>query len=146
MTVSETDDIVRRLDALESRAQISELRAKYAWFATRGDSAAISELFTEGGSFESRLGFDATEGRVLTGRVAIREGLTGKGKGDVVPLVTNEIVQIDGDRATGTCSVSSPVAPNTPHGFVGHYEEEFLRVQGQWLFARRLYIVYTPSV
>ncbi len=59
----------------------------------------------------------------------------------------NHLLQIEGDRARGICYLD--VRARTPDGFMigaGWYEDEYVRLEGQWLFAlRRLHMsFYVP--
>lgn len=50
------------------------------------------------------------------------------------------MVQIDGDRATGQAYWTHMTSDGTGYGtvdFFGHYEDEMVKVDGEWLFARR---------
>lgn len=50
------------------------------------------------------------------------------------------MVQIDGDRATGQAYWTHLTSDGTGYGtvdFFGHYEDEMVKVDGAWLFARR---------
>jgi hypothetical protein len=101
-------DLEARIDALESRAAIDELRSRYAWHAMRGDAAGVASLFTEDCVFD---------------------GPAGPG-----------IIEVNGDRATGSCVMETPMAPDFGH-LVGDYVEEFARIDGKWYFAvRRMYL------
>jgi len=134
--------LVRRVESIEARIALSELRAKYAWYIAHGAASEVADLFTEDGIFEM---YETAE-RVVTmkGRDVIRERLSAVPDGVRVPLVTNEIFSIDGDRARGTCAMHSPVSPGQSGGFGGHYVDELQRVRGTWLFSRRTFYYYWP--
>jgi len=56
------------------------------------------------------------------------------------PFVHNHVIELDGDRATGTCyldlrAVSDEGKPMTGHGF---YRDRYQRIDGEWKFASRL--------
>jgi hypothetical protein len=54
-----------------------------------------------------------------------------------LPVIHNHVIELDGDQATGTCVVESPVRAGKPTGFVSRYEDTYRRVNGRWLFAER---------
>jgi hypothetical protein len=129
-----------RIDALESRAAIEELRSRYASYATRGDAAGVAGLFTEDCLFEGPSG--PGKRVVIRGRRALQEFLEPAiGKiGAVLPLIHNGITQVRDDRATGSCVMETPMAPGFGH-LVCEYLEEFQRVDGTWFFSiRRMYL------
>ena len=139
-----TLSIEQRIDVLESREAIKELRAKYAWYAARADAAGMSSLFTENGVFEVKI----RTGRVRSeGRQAIYELLSQNNSGTptvVVPLVHNHVIIIDGDKAHGTCAMEHPGSTKNPNGYSGYYLETFRRENNRWLFSERRYLLYSP--
>jgi ketosteroid isomerase-like protein len=133
-------DLEARIDALESRAAIDELRSRYAWHAMRGDAAGVASLFTEDCVFDGPAG--PGNRTVINGRAAFAAFLAPSiGKiGAVLPLIHNGIIDVKGDHATGSCVMETPMAPDFGH-LVGDYVEEFARIDGKWYFAvRRMYL------
>lgn len=137
------NDIISRLDAIEARFQISELRSQYAWYAARGNAENIANLFTEDGVFEMY----ESEGRIktLVGRSTIEAHFKGMRKGMRVPMITNEIVRINGDAARGTSAILMPISPSSDRAYGGHYIDDFVKVDGIWLFKRRNFYYYWPT-
>lgn len=135
--------IEQRLDILESREYIKELRAKYAWHAARGEVHGIVSLFTEDGVFEVLAGKERVRSQ---GREAIAGFLIANGMkpAHVVPLIHNDIIVIEGDQAHGTCAMENPGTTDAPRGFTGYYLEKMRRENGRWLFTERRYFFYTP--
>lgn len=132
-------DIEERLARLEARSEISALRARYCWHTTRGDRDAVAALFTEDCLFTNAR---QSEGPVVEvrGRAALHAYLSRMTPGRRVPMVMNEVTEIDGATAQGTCVMQS--VSDDP--FVGHYIDDFRRVDGHWLFAARRFFPYFP--
>ena len=60
-----------------------------------------------------------------------------------LPCVHNHTVALDGDRATGCCSVEIRMVQNGEAiTAAGHYEDTFRRVGSDWRFARRDLTLY----
>ncbi len=134
-----------RVAVLETRAEISELRARYAWLAARSQFSTVADLFTEDVVFEAP-GGPGHRTRV-EGRESFRTtlgALTSPTPAQVVPIIANETIEIDGDEGTGTCLMHSPVTNGEAPGFCGYYHDRFRRVDGRWLFSERLYYFYLP--
>ncbi len=100
-------NIEQRLDILESREQIKELRAIYGWHAARGDAQSIANLFTEDGVFECLAGGRKrirSQGRNAIARF-IAAGNTSPAF--VLPMIHNDIIVIEGDNAHGSCAMEN---------------------------------------
>jgi hypothetical protein len=55
-------------------------------------------------------------------------------------VMTNDQIRIDGDRAAATTKwlYTTPSEDNSPKPtFLGHYDDQFIRENGQWKFLRR---------
>jgi hypothetical protein len=77
---------------------------------------------------------------VVRGRQALRAYFDRMKPARRVPLVTNEVTQVSGDHAQGTCAMVS----FGDDSFCGHYVDHFRKVDGRWLFARRQFFPYWP--
>ncbi len=132
-------NIETRLAALEARVAISELRSRYCWHTVRGARAAVLALFTDDALFENSRN-DVDGPVVVEGKAALREYFMRMKPARRVPLVTNEVTTIEGDRAQGTCAMVSV----GDESFCGHYVDDFRRVNGRWLFSRRQFFPYWP--
>ena len=140
----EMSDIEKRLDALESRDAIKELRSRYAWFAMRGDAAGVASLFTGDCVFD---GPDGPGHRtVINGRKNLEDFLAPRigNVGAVLPLIHNHLTQVDADTGTGSCVMETPMAPGFGH-LVCEYIEKLKRVDGKWYFAERKMYLYIPT-
>jgi len=137
-----------RIALLEARAAVSEARALYAWHATRGEVEQMVALYEPDGIFEARTanGRERWAGHDAI-RAYLRETVTPQ---VVIPLIHNEIVTVDGDKAVGSCAMAArtagPVAEMFPDGFAGRYQDRLHRQSdGRWLFAERRWFLYYPA-
>ena len=138
----------------EDRSQIEDLQARYLFAMDFNDVETFVSLFSEDGILDVGAG-------VLRGRDAIRKSTIERNKKleaqrakEVPPglhpqgprhFVTNIVVKIDGDRAVGRSYWFHAGNANPERTAVfmtyGHYEDEFVKVNGKWLFSYRK-IVY----
>lgn len=138
------ETLEQAVDRLESDLAIKELRSKYCWYAARGLAEPVVELFVDDCRFENT----DFEGKpvVTLGKAALLKNLQAIGKpGLVTPLIVNHIVDIDGDTATGTCTMDSAASPlpGAPPLVVFYYDT-FRRIDGRWYFASRDLRYYRP--
>lgn len=135
------------LGSMLDREQIKELTATYCWHVTRADAEAVSRLFIEDGIFDApyldRPGRNVSRGQEQIG-ARLRQSLT---PGKMCPFVANHIIRIDGDLARGTCVMRNSIdnGDGSRSELVGYYRDDYLRQNGAWLFARRVWRLYTPS-
>jgi hypothetical protein len=135
--------LARRVEELTSREEIRELRARYSFHARQADWRSIADLFTEDGVFDSVR--PNGEHMLWTGRETIYENLKARNV-PVLPMISNEIMRLDGDMAEGTCSMMTTISPDpTSNGFIGQYYDEMRRVDGKWLFSLRRFEVSAGS-
>ena len=131
----------------EDRAAIEELMARYLFAIDYSDWDAYVATFAEDGELEFASG-------VSKGREAIRAAVTrfagGIGRAyhteDGRPAILRHVIvqssiRVEGDRAWGR-SLWLEMANHGPGdtmkmGTYGIYEDEFTRVDGRWLIARR---------
>ena len=147
--MTELDEILDRLDRLESKDAIRELATSYAIACDEHDMPRLTSLFT------SDACFDAPNGSmVATGKQAIVTMFenTFKIRGPAFHWthdVTVKLDKTDPDKATGLVLSH---AETTPNGVVSiaamRYEDEYRREQGEWLFAKRVihFLYYVPFV
>ncbi|WAT17721.1 nuclear transport factor 2 family protein [Aurantiacibacter sp. MUD11] len=130
------------------RAEIEDLMARYLFAMDYGDLDAYVATFTPDGSIEFASG-------TFTGHAEIREAV-GRFKDAIGQFYTTEdgspaalrhvllqsVVRVEGDRAWST-SLWMEMANDGPGdsfkmGTFGIYEDELVRVDGRWLFSRRV--------
>ncbi|MBT2135027.1 nuclear transport factor 2 family protein [Croceibacterium sp. LX-88] len=131
----------------QDRAEIEDLMARYLFAIDYFDWDAYVATFTEDGELEFASG-------TSKGREAIREAVTSFAKGigrfyhteDGKPAILRHVVlqssiRVEGERAWGR-TLWLEMANHGPGdtmkmGTYGIYEDEFKKVDGQWLIAKR---------
>ena len=134
-----------RLQRLEDREAIRELIVDYGHMVDTRNWEGFANLFAEDGQWIGGMG-------VAKGRATIKKmmedtiGPTTAGKipaganGPNLHIFTNEVIKVDGDAATGVTKWMFVVtnAQNHPQPFyLGHYDDKFVRVNGEWKFQSR---------
>lgn len=147
LQVAFLEDRVARLermlaDALD-RESIRELAARYCHAVAAGGGLPLVDLFTDDGCMASdpipALGRPASETRgrealtriygEFTTRLALR------------PFIHNHVVDLDGDVASGVCSVEiRAVEDDVAYDIAGHYRDRYRREGGIWKFERRHFV------
>jgi ketosteroid isomerase-like protein len=140
----------------EDRAQIEDLQARYLFALDFFDLDTYVSTFTEDGVL------DIIEYRVQ-GRDAIRKAIEearsvfdhSAGEGPKGPYqatgrhnISNIVIKVDGDKAVGRAywfhySNNNPERKAVFDGY-GHYEDEMVKVNGEWLFSKR--VIYNEGV
>jgi uncharacterized protein (TIGR02246 family) len=133
----------------EDRAMIEDLQARYLFALDFRDPEAYAATFAEDGVLDYGAG-------KIRGREAIAAMVEGMREGDAETRaadtsglrpaagrhnITNIVIEIDGDRATGTAywfhmGNDNPARSAQLNSF-GHYEDELVKVDGEWLFSLR---------
>ena len=130
-----SEDLLRRLDALESEGALRRLMSEYQEardFGT-GSGTRIANLFTADGIWEG-------VGRVaeVLGSHQGREAIERRFAAPLpfsVHFLTNESIIVDGDTAMGTGrDLQSTVYKGQAVWIAGRYHNDFVRVEGQWKF------------
>ncbi len=119
---------------LWDREKIKELTHQYGIAIELQDEDRMAGLFTEHGEADfSQLGRG-----VIRGREALRAFYRTTWPLEVKPFFSNHIIEIDGDRATGTCSLEN-YATRDGESLIGagRLYDEYARVDGDWKFTRR---------
>jgi 3-phenylpropionate/cinnamic acid dioxygenase small subunit len=138
-----SDDLIRRVAALEDRYAICELLAHYCSAVDHRDWTAVANLFSRDGRADLP-GFGQA-----TGRSEIRNLFSH------IPdqvqqswhMVSNEVIELTGDRARCRSSFDVPLVAGEEACFaLGRYEDELVREDQGWRFAeRRLrYFAFSP--
>jgi hypothetical protein len=134
----------------EDRAQIEDLQARYLFALDFHDPQLYASTFTPDGVL------DYGEGDVK-GREAIVKVIAGMPGNRPAPpsedgtpalrpaagrhQITNIVIKVTGNKAIGRSSWfhvgnDNPQRSNTIGGF-GHYEDDLVKVNGQWFFTKR---------
>jgi uncharacterized protein (TIGR02246 family) len=133
----------------EDRALIEDLQARYLFALDFRDPEAYAGTFTEDGILDYGAG-------QIRGRKAIAEMVStmrarateqaAKDTSGLRPAagrhsITNIVIKVNGDKATSV-AYWSHVGNNTPErkatlNSFGHYEDELVKVKGEWLFSKR---------
>jgi hypothetical protein len=155
LTVSCTPTETNASSYAEDRAQIENLQARYLFALDSFDLDTYVSTFAEDGIL------DIVEYEVQ-GRDAIRKSLE-ESRPVFVPSaeneqgpyratsrhnITNIVIKVDGDKAVGR-AYWFHYGNNNPErkaeiDAYGHYEDEMVKVNGQWLFSKR--VIYNESV
>ena len=146
LSVSSMTSSAQGTSYAEDRSAIEDLQARYLFAMDFHDPDHYVTMFTEDGILDVGSG-------EIKGRKAIRDvvaKMPNPGAGPVPeglwPAVgrhniSNIVIKINGTRATGRAywfhySNNNPERRGVFDGF-GHYEDNLVKVNGQWLFSRR---------
>lgn len=120
-----------QLQELADREAIRELTARYAKLVHDGDGRGVGALYTEDGRFKAGVAY-------VTGRAGLQDFLADAlSPNKSTPLITNHIIELNGDEATGYCSMYTPWYRHEVPGFCGDYRDSYRKVDGQWYFVER---------
>ena len=132
----------------EDRALIEDLQARYLFAFDWGDAEGYANTFAEDGVLN--FGWGEYKGRQAIRGFMERDDESGEQSRPSTPegerprvgrhIISNIVVNIDGDRATGRAYWTHMTTGPTGYGtvdFFGHYEDEMVKVNGEWLFSRR---------
>jgi hypothetical protein len=135
--LSELEGRVRHLEDLE---EIRRLFLDYGTYLDTKDFESLSRLWAEQGEITLPVG--AVKGP--DGVLGVMKSMLGKDlavePGKDLHIFTNQVVDIDGDRATATSFWAYITPDRDGHPRIaqfGHYEDELIRVDGKWQFGRR---------
>jgi len=139
--------LLRRVDRIESRNQIVELVGNYARACDEHDIDTLVAIFTEDGVIDS-----PSKMLVAHGRKGIRETFLPRYKirGPSYHWTHDHKVAFDendADLATGLVQGHAETCPNGTVSIAAmRYADDYRRVDGRWLFARRTltFLYYVP--
>jgi hypothetical protein len=133
-----SEDIIARIERLESIEQIKMLKHRYMLFCDQNYSPELlGPLFVDNAVWAN-----SQQGH-FAGREAIK-GFFGGISSYVIfaaHLALNCIIDVDGDTARGKWRLLMPCTAmengtKVSRWMVGDYDEEYVRVGGQWLFSK----------
>ena len=140
--VSATD--AANLEALESRARITDLVHRYANHIVAGTFRECRVLFTPDATFETRQGRpgDTASVRTLSRAQGIDAILAyvGRSAGGVCPMIHNLVIDISGNEAVSSCIMAATVW-STGQIILGQYHDTYRR-DPEWRFASRAYTMF----
>lgn len=118
---------------LVDRDAIRELAIRYAHHAWRKEVAAVVDLFADDGAFET------AALPPIRGRQALLHAYGRMFEEDeFYPFVHNHVIDLEDDVATGTCYIDlRAVIRGERLSAWGFYDDDYVRVDGTWKFARR---------
>jgi hypothetical protein len=133
----------------EDRAMIEDLQARYLFALDFRDPEAYAATFAEDGVLDYGAGKIVGREAIAAMVANMREGAERARAEDTSGLrpaagrhnISNIVLEIDGDRALGTAywfhmGNANPERSAQLNSF-GHYEDELVKVDGQWLFSLR---------
>ena len=133
-----TQDLEAMVRELKDREMIKELTHQYAHCVRQNDVEGVANLFAQDGAVEMGP-------TMVKGRAELRKfyAETLPKLGTPYDFLHNHVIRLQGDHATGVCSVEV----RGVHGGksvigAGHYDDEYLRVGGEWKFQRRKITLY----
>jgi len=138
----------------DDRALIENMSNRYMVAVDAGDIDTVMDTWAENGELD-------WVGGVEHGRAEIREAMSHFGGGAIMGTIPadaterprtrhqiiNHVITVNGDTAT-SFAYWFAMTNNTTHGqieilYMGHYEDELVRVGGEWKFKKR--VVYNES-
>jgi SnoaL-like domain len=132
----------------DDRALIEDLQARYLFAFDFGDPEGYAGTFAPDGVLD--FGQGEIKGResisrfIADGRKRTEEARAKTPPGERPSIgrhvINNMVITIDGARAHGVAYWTHMTSGANGRGtvdFFGHYEDEMVKVKGQWLFARR---------
>ena len=128
----------------EDRAAIEDLQARYLFAMDFGDPDLYVTLFTEDGILD--VGSGEIRGRKAIHDVIAKMPNSRTAENGLRPAsgrhnISNVALKITGNKAVGRAywfhySNTNPERKSVFDGY-GHYEDELVKVNGQWLFTKR---------
>jgi uncharacterized protein (TIGR02246 family) len=132
----------------EDRAQIEDLMGRYLFAMDWRDAEAYASTFTEDGVLDWARGAEKGRDAIRAAVVKMREGDVAdaaKHPGKRPPRrrhnITNTVIKIEGNTAKAVSYWTAYYNSNDKReaylDSYGHYEDELVKQNGQWLFKKR---------
>ena len=130
----------QRVLELWHREQIRELTYAYGLAIESQDENSMAALFTEDGSVD----FSSLGRGVIRGHDALREFYRSTWPLEVKPFFTNHVITIDGESASGICSLENRAVRDGESWIgAGRLHDNYVLTDGGWKFsARRVEMFY----
>ena len=132
----------------DERALIEDLQARYMFAFDYGDPDGYAGTFTPDGVLD--YGGGEIKGRkaigefIAAGRKRTEEARANTPAGQQPNvgrhIINNMVIKVDGNKAHGVAYWTHMTSGADGRGavdFFGHYEDEMVKVNGEWLFSRR---------
>ena len=122
---------------MDDLGEIQQLYARYAWAMDEGQFEQWLQLFTDDAVIEGPT-FGRYQGREDLKRFVAKYKLA-NGMFQVRHMLSNLLVEIEGDNAAGRCYVAHyrTHRGRTELNGMGGYRDRLRKVDGKWLFAER---------
>jgi len=149
MANDSTDSLAARLDVVEAKLAIADLVHDYARAIRHNKTEDIEGMYAPDSFFEVRGGHPSQPDYKVQNRYEGAKAIgafmmEGKGRPHPIPLVHNLMIEVDGDRASGLLAMEGQVY-GTEHKIIGEYRDAYVRIDGKWKFASRVYTMYMAA-
>jgi hypothetical protein len=135
-------------DYAGDRALIEDLQARYLFAFDFGDPEGYANTFAPDGvlnfGWGDIVGREAIAQFIADGRANTLQVRADTPDGERPPIgrhiINNIVIKVDGDTATSQAYWTHMTSDETGYGtvdFFGHYEDEMVRIDGDWYFSRR---------
>ena len=130
----------KRVQVLEDRAEIEHLLMEYGRALDSRDFALYSSMFAADGEWVGSIGSFKGPSQIkaaMEKAFAVPPGGTAP---KFIHLLTNAIIDVDGDRATAVSKWTFiRITDNKPNiANIGRYDDTLIRENGRWKFLRRV--------
>lgn len=145
--MTDIQNLIRRIDQLESRNAITELGTRYAMACDEHNMPALLALFTDDAEFTSPSGVMQATGKAEIEAMFIRMF---KIRGPAYHWTHDHIIEFDQqnpDKAHGIVLSHAETSPDGEGSLAAmKYEDHYARVDGKWKYAHRSihFLYYTP--
>jgi len=125
---------------LWDREKIKELTYQYGLAIEAQDVDRMTNLFTDDGSVD----FSSLGRGVIKGHQNLKDFYRGTWPLKVKPFFTNHVIQINGNQATGVCSLENRATRGEESLIgAGRLHDEYEKVNDEWKFkSRRVEMFY----
>ena len=135
------EELRSRIVALEDRAEIRELVARYAAAVTRAHCPEAADLYTADGSFEVRAPDGQSAALRVVGEADLRAFYARLAPGGT-KTIHDLVLDLDGDQASGACVHDSVCYTGEIRSYTGRYQDSYERVDGRWRFKSRVFFFH----